>query len=320
MLISVICPILNEAEHIQSLIDFFINSLPDEKELFLVDGGSTDGTLEIIGKNQEHHPEIHLLHNAKKVVPYALNLAIPNCVGKFIVRLDGHSVYSDDYFVKILETFARSGADIVGGPTRTRYKTSLQEAIAFSVTHPLGIGGSRVHDEKYEGFTDSVTFGAWKREVFEAVGLFDTQLVRNQDDEFHYRTKSLGFKIYQSPSIKLYYFPRSSITSLFKQYFQYGYYKPLVLRKVKSETKMRHLVPSIFVLYLLSLIGIHSFLYFIPLILYLLLILSVSFASKKKWLVKLKILIAIPCVHVAYGSGFLLGISKLFSKPSKQDV
>jgi glycosyltransferase involved in cell wall biosynthesis len=315
--ISVVCPVYNESEHIQGLIDFFINSLPNDKELFLVDGGSTDGTLEVITKNQEIHPEIHLLHNAKKIVPYALNMAIPRCKGKFIVRLDGHSVYASDYFVKILEAFSRSNADIVGGPTRTRYNTSLQEAIAFAVTHPLGIGGSRVHNEGYEGFTDSVTFGAWKREVFDSVGLFDVDLVRNQDDEFHYRAKSRGFKIYQCPAIKLYYFPRNSLKGLFKQYYQYGFYKPLVLKKVKSEAKLRHLIPSAFVLYLISITLVQNLLYLIPLVLYFLMISFVSMTSKKASIVRLYILICIPSVHFAYGSGFLLGLGKLFSKQSK---
>ncbi|MBL7846672.1 MAG: glycosyltransferase family 2 protein [Cyclobacteriaceae bacterium] len=312
MEISVICPVLNEREYIPGLIDFFNSSAPPDKELILIDGGSTDGTVELIDKMREGHSAITLLHNPKKYVPFALNLAIPLCKGKYIVRLDAHSLYSPDYFEAILATFRKSGADIVGGPTRTQYRTAQQEAIAFAVSHPFGIGGSKVHDETYEGLTDSVTFGAWKREIFQVTGMFDEQLRRNQDDEFHYRARSKGLKIYQSPEIKLFYFPRKDLRGLFSQYFQYGLYKPLVLHKIHTEIKLRHLVPAVFVLYLACLILLPiPWFTFIPLIIYLSSVLYVSIVNNKSWSVKKDIPLSIFCIHLAYGSGFWAGLGKI---------
>jgi succinoglycan biosynthesis protein ExoA len=315
MLISVVCPVLNEAKNIQELIDFFIHAEPEDKELILIDGGSHDNTIKIIQANGTRYSNVKLLHNPHKIVPYALNLAIPICRGTYIVRLDGHSRYAHDYFLKILEAFSKSDAGIVGGPTRTQYTTLTQEAIAFAVSHPMGIGNSKVHNEKYEGYSDSVTFGAWKNSIFETTGLFDTRLVRNQDDEFHYRAKSRGIKIYQYPPIRLYYSPRSNFNSLFKQYFQYGLYKPLVLKKIKSEIKLRHLIPSLFVCYLIAGIFFMDYwFYFLPLALYGISNIYVSFFNIKSVSVKLRILMALPCIHVAYGIGFLLGILKTFRR------
>lgn len=312
MIFSVVCPVFNEAPNIQRIVDFFCRAEPQEKELIFVDGGSHDGTIEIIEENCAKYPSIRIVHNVMKTVPYALNLAIPLCTGLYIVRLDGHSSYADDYFIRILEAFRNSNAGIVGGPTRTQYQTLTQEAIAFAISHPFGIGGSRVHDCKFEGYTDSVTFGAWKRDIFAVVGYFDIKLVRNQDDEFHYRAKSLGIKIFQSPDIKVYYSPRTSLMSLLKQYFQYGLYKPLVLMKIRSEAKIRHLIPSCFVLYLLLLVFFNSHLFYLPLAIYFLLICSVSFINSKTLGVQVRILLALPCLHIGYGTGFMIGVGKLF--------
>jgi GT2 family glycosyltransferase len=245
-------------------------------------------------------------------VPFALNLAIPICSAEIIVRIDAHTKYADDYFKNILETFNNIGADIVGGPTRTAFKDTFQEAVAYVFNTPFGMGNSSVHDVAFNGYTDSVTFGAWKRELFDKTGLFDVRFKRNQDDEFHYRARSLGFKIYQNSDIKLWYYPRNTIRGLFKQYFEYGLYKPLVLKKNKSGLSIRHLVPTIFVLYLLSLYIVLSWSWYfiIPLILYF--SLTFYFALKATSSIKAKLFIPLvyPIVHLGYGIGFILGLRK----------
>ncbi len=315
-LLSVVCPVYNEVDHIEALLRFFIQAKPDDKELFLIDGGSTDGTLEIIANWQKQHDNIYLLHNERQYVPFALNKAIPQCRGKYIVRLDAHTEYKENYFEEILKAFEKSGADIVGGPTRKKSSGKTSQAIAYAISTPLGIGDSRVHQEDYEGFTDSVTFGAWRRSVFDRIGLFDERLKRNQDDEFHYRAKSKGLTIYQSPAIHLYYYPRSTLVTLFHQYYQYGFYKPLVLKKVPSGTKMRHVIPSLFLLYLIAcpVLAVWSFLFLFPLVLYVLLVIYYSFRSDLKWREKFHALLVYPTLHIAYGAGFLLGLSQLWKK------
>ncbi|MBS1735375.1 MAG: glycosyltransferase family 2 protein [Bacteroidetes bacterium] len=311
MEISIICPVLNEEKYISKVINFFLNAPPADKELFLIDGGSTDGTLNIIAQYQKQYQNIRLLHNPKKFVSHGLNIAIPASKAEIISRIDAHCEYANDYFKEIQNTFRRTGADIVGGPTRTAYRGSIQEAVAYAICSPFAIGNSKVHDEEYEGFSDSVTFGAWKKDIFQKTGLFDTHLIRNQDDEFHYRAKSLGFTIYQNPRIKLFYYPRSSLSGLFKQYFQYGFYKPLVLRKISSETKLRHLIPSLFVLYMIILpLAIWHPVLLFPLMTYLVCDILISLGNKKRNLVKIILLIVFPTIHIAYGSGFILGLLK----------
>jgi len=320
-LISVICPTYNEESYIESILSFFVNSKPDNKELLIIDGGSSDKTKEIVQRWILKYQNIKLINNQYKIVPHALNIGIKESNADFIVRIDAHSKYSEDYFLKIIETFEKTGADIVGGPTRVAYNTDFQKAVAYAITSSLGVGDSKVHNIEYNGYSDHVTFGAWKKEIFIEVGYFDEQLIRNQDDEFHYRAKSKGKKIYLSSEIKLWYYPRKNLSDLFKQYFQYGYYKPLVLKKVKSEIKVRHLIPSLFSLYILSLPVIYlNWLWIIPAIIYLLLTSFTIFKSGLSKNQKLKSFLVYPAIHFGYGFGFIFGINKIFSKRNSYKI
>lgn len=315
MLLSVICPTLNEEDHIEKILDLFQKSSPSDKEIIIIDGNSIDKTREIVEAWVKTYDNIHLIINQEKYVSFALNKAIPKCKGKYIVRLDAHTDYTNDYFEKIISTFEQTDAEIVGGPMRAIGNSDFQKACAKATSVLFGIGGSQFHDTNYKGYADSVYLGAWQSEIFKEIGLFDEKLIRNQDDEFHFRAKSKGKKIYLNPEIKSYYYPRSDFKSLFKQYFQYGFYKPLVLKKVRSGLRIWHLVPSIFTLYLLTLpFALISFYWLLPLFLYLFISFFYSFNTKENWALRNYIFAIFLTIHVSYGSGFLLGLRLLCRK------
>jgi len=314
--ITVVCPVYNEAKHIRTVLDFCINANPVEKEVIFIDGDSTDQTCEIIKEYICLHPNIRLLRNEKRIVPFALNKAIKQAQGDIIVRLDAHTEYAPDYFDKVVETFTTTNADIVGGPMRIAKGNAVQDAIGYATSNFFGVGNSSFHFEDFEGFTDSVYLGAWRKSIFQKTGLFDELLKRNQDDEFHYRAKSLGFTIYQSPAIKSFYYPRNTFGKLFKQYFQYGLYKPIVLKKISSAISVRHLVPSMFVLYLIGLplfAAVNVTYAFIPLFMYAGANIFFASMSKKNPLQVLRIAFAYFIIHISYGSGFLLGLEKIIA-------
>jgi len=313
-MISVVCPVYNESAYISKLLDFYINALPSDKELLLIDGNSTDDTCAIIKTYMAQHPDIYLLNNPQRIVPYALNKAIENAKGDIIIRLDAHTDYSIDYFEKIVEVFKNTDADIVGGPMRIAKGDIIQNAIGYATCTAFGVGNSSFHFPDYKGYADSVYLGAWKKSIFKTTGLFDVAFKRNQDDEFHYRAKSLGFKIYQHPDIKLYYHPRKTFVLLFKQYYQYGLYKPLVLHKIKSAVSIRHLIPALFVLYLLSILVsfiLSFYIGLIPLLIYILGDLFFTFRSKKPITEMLAIMVVYPVLHLSYGIGFIGGLFRL---------
>jgi glycosyltransferase involved in cell wall biosynthesis len=315
--ITAVCPVYNEEEHIEKILDFFVKAQPQNKELLIIDGGSNDKTKSIVEKWMSNHSNIKLLHNPKQYVPYALNMGIKNSTGNPIVRIDAHTLYDEDYFIKILETFETTKADIVGGPMRAIGEINFQKAVASCTSTIFGVGNSQFHDQEKEGYVDSVYLGSWQRTIFDDVGIFDTQMKRNQDDEFHYRAKSRGKLIYLNPQIKSWYYPRNTLSKLFSQYFQYGIYKPLVLKKVYSEIKLRHLIPSLFVLYLFLiplLIIFAGYMALFPLVLYL--ILNGYFSVKNAQNVSIIIFkfFIYPTLHIAYGLGFIIGIPKRAEK------
>jgi glycosyltransferase involved in cell wall biosynthesis len=285
------------------------------KELIFIDGRSTDNTRKIIN-SRISSGNIKLLDNPHMTVPFALNLGIKESIGDIIIRMDAHTYYALDYVDKILNIFDSTEVDVVGGPTRIASGNTFQNSVGFAISSPLGIGNSKVHDANFKGYTDHVTFGAWKKEIFDEIGLFDETLKRNQDDEFHYRAKSKGKKIYQDPDIRLWYHPRQNLKSLFLQYFNYGLYKPLVLMKIKSETKLRHLIPSIFLIYLFLIPFYLEYpLLFLPLLIYFSLITYMVFSPGTKIQLKLNLYLIYPAIHISYGAGFILCLLKLL--PSK---
>ena len=319
-MISVVCPIFNEIKFIDSIIDFCSSAEPLDKEVFLVDGGSTDGTVDRIKERTKSDPRFILLLNPSRYVPAALNMAISRARGEIIIRLDAHSEYAPDYFQAIIKTFDKSGADIVGGSMRIAKGSPIQDAIGYATSTSFGVGNSSFHYEDFEGFTDTVYLGSWKKKIFEKTGLFDLDMKRNQDDEFHYRAKSKGFRLYQSPDIKVFYHPRASFTKLFSQYYQYGLFKPMVIKKVKSEIKIRHLIPSLFCIYIFSLLiftALKIYFLYLFLIIYIFIDLLFCIKSKKKWPVALRIFITYPLLHLSYGLGFLVGLKFFFTIPQK---
>ncbi|HUX61088.1 MAG TPA: glycosyltransferase family 2 protein [Ignavibacteriaceae bacterium] len=320
-MISVICPTYNEANSIRGVIEFFISSKPLEKELLIIDGNSTDDTRSIVKEYLKKHNNINLIDNPERYVSFAMNKGIQAAKGDIIVRLDAHSIYSDDYFEKILETFEYTKADIVGGPYLTYYRNDFQKAVAKAISSTFGIGNSKAHNASYKGYVDSVPYGAFKKKIFEEIGLFDEQLIRNQDDEFNYRANSLGKKVFLNPAIKFWYGPRHSFWGLFKQYFQYGYYKPLVLKKVRSGIKLRHLIPALFVFYVLLvlLIKTNNFLS-APLVIYLLAIIFNSVMTQGNIKVKIFSLLVYPTIHLSYGLGFLIGLNTLLKGAINNDL
>jgi len=328
--VTVIIPVRNEEEYIEKCLNSILNcDYPhDLLEILIVDGMSEDSTKEIIGKFVNRAPFIRILDNPEKIVPVAMNIGIKNATGEIIIRMDAHTEYERDYISKCVEYLERTKADNVGGPLRPRANSFLQRAISLAVTSIFGVGNAKFHFDNQEGFVDTVTYGAYRKEVFEKVGLFDEELVRNQDDEFNYRLIKNGGKIYLTPEIKSYYYPRSSLKKLWRQYFEYGYWKVRVIEKHKLPASWRHLVPGTFVLSLIMFVILSLFskwgVYILALILGSYLLTSLLFAIKISIRNGFRFLPVLPLVfatlHLSYGSGFIKGLRDFVISRKLRDI
>ena len=332
--VSVLVPMRNEEQCIESMLSSVLGqSYPvHQLEVILIDGQSSDNTRHIIDEFSSKHAEsglrIRVLNNPNVIVSSALNLGISEAIGDIIIRMDAHADYAEDYVSTCVRLLHQTAAWNVGGPARTRAVGRMQRAIAAAYHSVFSVGGARFHNEGFEGEVDTVTYGCWKRETLILLGGFDEKLVRNQDDELNYRIIKAGGRIFQSPEIRSWYHPRSTLPSLFKQYFQYGFWKVKVIRKHRLPASPRHLVPILFLLGLLlgpfvsfahaSLLDIY--LGCITLYLFLLLFFSFIAARKAGW----DVFVFLPAVfltyHTAYGAGFLAGLVRLGSNRRTADL
>lgn len=251
----------NEVGGIENCVRSILNQLPPPGgfEILVVDGMSDDGTKPILGTLAKQNPALRILENPQKITPCGMNIGIRAASGKWIAIMGSHNRYAPDYLLRSHEVAMETGSDNVGGAMFCEGLAWVQRAIAASHHSPFSCGGASWHNPAFEGPVDTVFGGFYKREVFEQIGFYDEELVRNQDDELNLRLARAGGKIWHSPKIRSWYQPRSSLGTLFKQYLQYGYWKVRVIQKHKTTASWRHLVPGSFVFTLALLLLLSAF-------------------------------------------------------------
>ena len=256
-MITVICPIRNEEHFIGSFLNSIIKQdYPvNDMEILLVDGMSIDCTRSIVTDFVKSHPHIRLIDNPHGTVSYAMNEGIKNAEGDIIIRLDAHAVYPTNYFSKLVYYLNKlEDADNLGGVCVTQPANNSKEAIAIAacMSSRFGVGNSyfRIGTRNIK-LVDTVPFGCFRKSLFEKVGLYDADMVRNQDDELNGRIIKKGGKIYLLPDIKIIYYARDSISKVRRMFYQYGLYKPLGNKKLGSPATIRQFFPLLFVLFLI---------------------------------------------------------------------
>ena len=323
--ISVVLPVYKEEKFIENcILSILEQDYPQDKmEVIFVDGMSPDRTRDIINDYAQKYPYIRLIDNPEKTVPYAMNKGILASKGDVIVRLDGHCVYPHNYVSILVKYLHELGADNVGGVWRTLPANDTPQCVSIALcsSHPFGVGGSehKIGSREIKQ-TDTVPFGCFRRDVFDRIGLFDEELIRNQDDEFNARIIKNGGKIYIIPELEINYTSRDNMHKMRRMYYQYGLFKPLVNKKLGAPATIRQFFPALFVVGLvlgLILSFVHPFFlyaYLGVLALYLLigLLIGVKSAIKHR---KPALVWYMPYtffnIHISYGIGYLYGIYKV---------
>jgi succinoglycan biosynthesis protein ExoA len=325
--VSVVVPCRNEIRHIHAFLDsVFSQELGQiEMEVLVADGMSDDGTRRVLDEYEERFAALRVLDNPGQIVSTGLNRAIRESKGEIIVRMDAHTIYAPDYVRCCVETLHETNADNVGGPALTLADGYIAQAIAHAFHTPFACGGAKYRNPRYEGSVDTVTYGCWRKSTLERLGMFDEKLVRTEDLELNVRIVSRGGTVWQSPRIISWYWPRSSLSGLFWQYFQYGFWRVAVTRKHGWFKSLRNLVPgSGLLIGIVLLLGVAAasfggfvrcreifladwvalvFLYF-----------TASFASafsvakREGWRFLPVLPIVFATYHLSYGSGFLLAL------------
>jgi succinoglycan biosynthesis protein ExoA len=252
-------PLRNEQVFLPSSLGAVLGqTYPKEAlQIIVVDGLSTDGTAEAVKTALDAYhlrhpaaPTPRVVTNSRRSAAAAMNEGLRHVQGDVVVRVDGHCVIPADYVATCVRTLQESGAGVVGGRViNVRGGAPISRAIGLAQSSRFGVGGASFRlRTRRAGAVDTVAFPAYRRGVFDEFGVFDEDLMRNQDDEFHFRLTQSGVIIWLNPAIEVQYYGRQTLGSLASQYFEYGLYKVRVMQKRRAVATARQLVPPAFVL------------------------------------------------------------------------
>lgn len=322
--VSIIVPCYNEEKTIQLLLHAILaQDYPVERmEVVIADAQSQDLTREMVNSFMDEHPslKVRVIENIKRTIPAAVNLAASNSDGKYLIRMDAHSIPDCTYVSNCLRLLDKGIAQNVGGvwDILPGDRSCIAIAIAKAASHPVGAGDAKYRLDSNAGFVDTVPFGSYLKSTFMNLGGFNEKMLANEDYEFNARIREFGGKIWLDPSIRSKYFARKNIKELASQYWRYGYWKFKMLRSFPQTLRWRQAIPPIFCLtiYLLGIFSIFN--HFARIILGTLLfsyLLFLSFFSllesvKQKEICCLQMVAAFIVIHFSWGSGFIFSLIK----------
>jgi succinoglycan biosynthesis protein ExoA len=330
-MVTVIMPVRNEGAYIsRSLRAVLDQDYPvDRLEIIVVDGMSSDDTAENVNTFMQHHDNVVLINNPGMIVPTGMNLALARARGEVIVRVDGHCEIAPDYVSRCVAHLQTGEFDGVGGPIETIGETFWARVIAVAMSSSFGVGGSAFRTVTDRSIlTDTVAFPAYTKSAIVKAGAYDEELVRNQDDEYNYRLRKLGARILLAADVRSKYYSRGSLASLWRQYFQYGYWKVRVMQKHPRQMRLRQMAPPVFVMALIvSFLAAPVFLparWFLGVIAGCYVIAN-AFAclvligrAKVRMLPLLPLAFAV--LHLSYGLGFIVGLLRFCTRWNRKEI
>jgi succinoglycan biosynthesis protein ExoA len=258
--VSIIIPMRNEAKYIGKCLDSILtNDFPQDKyEILVVDGRSTDNSKKVVAQRAEQSRCVRLLDNPQQIVPPALNRAIRESKGRYIIRMDAHSEYPPSYIRTCIEELEATGATNVGGRwiTLPGSNSIVARAIALLTQNAIAVGNAAYRTGQQGRYVDTVPFGAFRREIFDQVGLFREDLVRNQDYELNARIRKVGGTIFLSPKLFVKYYNVPTFSKFMRQAYLNGLWVARMWIRYPLSFYWRHAAPLCFSVCLIGLFGL----------------------------------------------------------------
>lgn len=332
--VSYVMPVLNDATHVRAAVESILaQDYEGPVEVLIALGPSIDGTAELVADLAQRHPDVRVLENEVGSTPAGLNIGIRAARHPVVVRVDSHSMLPRDYARIAVETLERTGADNVGGIMDARGETPFERAVALAYTTKVGLGGSAFHVGGEEGPADTVYLGVFRRSALERVGLFDETIKRGQDWELNRRLRETGGTVWFTPALGVTYRPRSTVERLARQMFSTGLWRGELARRFPASNGLRYFVPPIMVVgvalgvlagiggIVQAVMGVAPWLllgFAVPAVYVLFVVVATLVHGRQlgartaAWF-----LVVLPCIHVSWGVGFVLGYLSLTSNIAK---
>ncbi|BCG98276.1 glycosyltransferase family 2 protein [Mesorhizobium loti] len=242
----IVIPCLNEAAHISALLGQLCPAAARlGARIVVADGGSTDGTLAIVEQIAAKDPRVVLLHNKRRIQSAAINLAVGTFGegAEYLIRIDAHGGYPDDYCDRLLEEALATSADSVVVSMLTSGSGAVQKSVAAAQNSKLGTGGSKHRHLSAGEWVDHGHHALMRISAFGAVGGYDETFSHNEDAELDYRLRQAGYSIWMSGKTQMVYYPRASLKGLYFQYLGYGRGRAKNVLKHRVIPKVRQMVP-----------------------------------------------------------------------------
>jgi succinoglycan biosynthesis protein ExoA len=329
--VSVVMPVRNEERHLaDSVARVLEQEYPGGFELILAVGPSRDRTEAIASGLAAADSRITVVPNPSGQISSAMNAAVKTARHGIITRIDGHALLPEGYLRIAVRTLLETGAADVGGVMAAEGITSFQQAVAWAMTSPAGMGAAANHTGGQAGPADTVYLGVYRREAIEQVGGYDETMLIAEDWELNYRIRAAGHLIWFTPDLRVTYRPRANLAALAKQHFRYGRWRRVVARRYPETVNLRYLAaPAMtavnavgLVLGLAGLIGAGvesaAFVpylglgFVIPLV-YLAgaAAVTVAFARDLPFAARVRVPIVLTAMHMCWGAGFLTSPRRL---------
>src|SRR5690348_2797565 len=286
-------------------------------ELIAVDGGSSDGSVEILKTFPLSISRKTIATGRDLTIPSAMNLGIREARGDIIIKLDAHGYPSRNYVSGVAQRLLECPTlGAVGGGILQLDETRTAQANGWARTSVFGVGRGPYTAGQEEGYVTSVQCGGYRREVLDRVGMFDEEIGVGEDEELNFRVVKAGYRILFTVGIQFYYYARATLKGLFRQYLWYGDGRTLVLRKHPDFFRIKHLIPPLFVialgasflLALFSVVGRYLLAGLLATYSLGLLVASTFLATEKRWCYLPRFICSFLAMHMGYGIGFLRGV------------
>ncbi|WP_447944206.1 glycosyltransferase family 2 protein [Microbacterium aurum] len=321
-------PVLNERAYLERAVQSVLEQeLDGPAEVVLALGPSTDGTDEIAERLAATDPRVRLIANPEADIPVGLNLAIRAAIHPTIVRVDAHSELEPGYTRRALATLAATRAANVGGVMRADGRTPFQRAVARAYNSPIGLGGGAYHSGGAAGPAESAYLGVMRRAVLDEVGLFDETIRRGEDWELNLRIRRAGYRVWFDPALAVTYWPRERWSRLARQFRSTGTWRGELVRRYGRRNSLRFFAPPALVLLVLIALAVGllqttgvlagtaalaASVVYLPLVAYAFLVVGYACSRRAGPGVRERLwtLVVIPTMHLAWGSGFLIGAAR----------